>query len=96
MVGSAVIPRTPRLRSASLPRAQKPVDELRSVGAVIPAVAKLPQRAVTTLEIRPTDVKSTQTVLEMTPRHAVLDPGLAFQQQIQRPIGLVVLDLAEP
>jgi hypothetical protein len=79
-----------------LARAEQPVDDLRTVASVIPAVAVLRQRTMAALEVGRADViKHQNAVLEMTAGQTALDPDLTLQEPIQRLIGLAILDLAE-
>src|SRR6202041_2523893 len=64
--------------------AQQPIHDLWAITAVITAVAMLRQRTTATLEIRRTHVVEHQdTILEIPPSKAVLNPLLAFEQPVQ-------------
>ena len=92
--GPPCCPRTPRPRSA-IPRGYR-AGRRRSAGgrSVIPAVAILRQRTMAAFEVRRAHVVEHQhAILEMTPRQAVLDFSLPFQEPIQRLVGLAVPDM---
>ena len=81
---------------AALGGTQQPVDDLPLARFAVSAIAILCQWATAALEIAGGQIVEHQAAaLEMTPGEGALDLGLRRQQEIEREIEFVLVDLAE-